>query len=300
MAAAIGWSLTWPAAAASVGVYAGNDPADIAQFETWLGCRVQQILVFTDQRSWHNIAYPQWFVDRFAKLDRPALWSVAMIPPGSSLEAAATGTHDLYYVAAAHALAQARPDPQGVIRVRFGWELTGDWFPWAAQGKEQAFIATFRHMVDSFRSVSSRFRFEWNIAYGRPMDPATAYPGDKFVDVIGMDFYWMPQYLGNDPVAAFAKIRDDRYGLSYLQGFAAAHHKPVAFSEWGVTGDDAAPFIDLVHQWIEMNGIVYQNYWNSDGNFPGLLSRGRWPHSAAAFRQAFCPQVPSKGKGIRQ
>jgi hypothetical protein len=294
MATVLGCSPSLSADAASVGVYVGNDPPDVVQFEKWLGCRAQQILVFTDERNWKNIASPQWFVDRFAKLDRPAIWSIAMVPKGSSLALAATGTHDQYYAAAARALAHARPDSQGLIHVRFGWELNGDWFPWAAEGKERAFIDTFRHMVDSFRSVSSKFRFEWNINYGRPMDPATAYPGDQYVDVIGMDFYWMPENLGNDPVEAFAKIRDDRYGLRYLQGFAAAHHKPVAFSEWGVTGDNAEPFIDAVRQWIQANGIAYSNYWNSDGDYPGRLSDNRWPHSGAAFRKAFCPQNSPK------
>lgn len=279
-----------PAAAAALGVYVGDDPGDVASFEAWLGCPVQQVLIFTDERSWRHIADPRWFVDRFATLDRPALWSVAMIPKGATLQGAATGAHDADYVAEARVLARARPDAHGVIRVRLGWELNGDWFPWAAEGRQQAFIATYRHLVDAFRSVSDRFRFEWNINYGQKMDPATAYPGDRYVDVIGMDFYWKPQYQGNDPVRAFAKIRDDRYGLGYIQKFAAEHHKPVAFSEWGAQGPDARPFIELVSQWIKAHGILYHDYWDSDDDYPGRLSGGRWPDSGAAFRHAFCPR----------
>ena len=286
---ALGCSSPLPAMASGLGVYGGNDPASVTQFEDWLGCRVQQVLVYTDGQSWKNISNPEWFVTLFARLDRPALWSIPMIPKGSSLKAAATGAFDVYYASEARVLAHARPDPQGLIHIRVGWELNGDWFPWSAEGKEQDFIATFRHIVDLFRSVSSKFRFEWNINYGRSMDPARAFPGDQYVDVIGMDFYWTPKYLGDDPVAAFATIRDGQYGFRYLQNFAIAHHKPLAFSEWGIQTDNAQPFIELVHQWIDTYGIIYHNYWNSDSDVPGRLSGGQWPHSGAAFRQAFCP-----------
>ncbi len=104
--------------------------------------------------------------------------------------------------------------------------------------------------------------------------------------------------MGTNPVRAFAKVRDDRYGLRYVQEFAAAHRKPVAFSEWGVQGDNAQPFIELVREWIEANGIIYHNYWDSDAAFPGRLSGGRWPRSGAAFRHAFCQPGMNGGKSI--
>jgi hypothetical protein len=275
--------------ASDLGVYVGTNAADVGQFEKWLGCPVQQVLSYTDRRNWADISHPEWVTARFAKLNRPVLWSLSMIPTGATLDMAATGIYDSYYVSAARVLARTRPDAQGIIRIRPGWELNGDWFLWAAEGHEAAYVATFRHIVDSFRSVSSRFRFDWNLSYGRPMDPAKAYPGDKYVDVMSMDFYWRPKFLGNDPVAAFATIRDGSYGLTYLQKFAAAHHKPVAFPEWGVETDNAKPFIDLVSAWIKKYGIIYHNYWNSDSEMPGRLSGGQWPNSGAAFRQDFCP-----------
>ena len=137
-----------PVVASTLGVYGGTDQVNVTRFEKWLGCPVQQILIFTDLESWSGIAHPEWFIGRFAALNKPALWSIAMIPPGSSLEVAATGAYNAHYVSAARALARARPDPEGAIRVRLGWELNGDWFPWAAAGRERAFIATYRHIVE--------------------------------------------------------------------------------------------------------------------------------------------------------
>jgi hypothetical protein len=281
--------------ASGLGVYVGNEAADVGKFEKWLGCPVQQILLYTDRKEWSDISNPQWITARFAGLNRPVLWSVSMIPTGATLELGATGAYDAYYVSAARVLARTRPNAQGIIRIRPGWEFNGDWFLWAAEGHEAAYVATFQHIVDSFRSVSSKFRFDWNLNYGRPMDPAKAYPGDKYVDVVSMDFYWRPQFLGSDPVAAFTKIRDDRHGLTYLQRFAAAHHKPVAFTEWGVETDNAKPFINLVSAWIKKYGVIYNNYWDSDGEFPGRLSGGQWPNSGAALRHDFCPTAIGRG-----
>ncbi|MCY0536394.1 hypothetical protein, partial [Klebsiella pneumoniae] len=82
-----------------------------------LGCPVDFLMVFTDQASWEGIGWPQWFIDQFKMLDKPTLWSVAMIPRQSSLKEAATGKYNRYYVSAARALAKTKPFPDGTIRV---------------------------------------------------------------------------------------------------------------------------------------------------------------------------------------
>ncbi|PHK96713.1 glycosidase [Pseudoroseomonas rhizosphaerae] len=278
-----------PAAqAAPLGVYGANDASLVREFEDWLGCKVEHLMIFTGQRTWDEIGKPQWFIQQFHSYDLPALWSVAMIPKNSSLREAASGRYNRYYTDAARELARTKPFPDGTIRVRLGWEMNGDWFPWAAEGKEADFVATFRHIVDSFRAVSDKFRFEWNINYGQTMDPAKAYPGDDYVDIIGMDFYWKKQYLPSDPVRAFEAIRDDRYGLRYIENFARQRNKPTAYSEWGVQGDDAGPFIQRFQEWVSRHNVLYTNYWNHDADYAGKISGNIWPRTGAAFRQAFC------------
>lgn len=287
-----------PASATLLSTYAANDPKLVGKFEDWLGCPVDFLMVFTDQATWEGIGWPQWFVDQFRMLNKPTLWSVAMIPKGSSLREAATGEYNRYYVSAARVLAKTKPFPDGTIRIRLGWEMNGNWFPWAAQGKEEDFVRTFRHIVDSFRSVSDKFRFEWNVNYGQKMDVLKAYPGDDYVDVVGMDFYWKPQYEGNDPVRAFETMRDHRVGLRWLEEFAKARGKRTAYSEWGVQGNNAAPFIRLLHDWIKAHpNVLYANYWNHDADYAGTLSSGRWPTTEAAFKEAFCPR-PGRPAGV--
>ena len=59
-------------------------------------------------------------------------------------------------------LAKYRPQ-EAVLYVRTGWEFNGDWFPWTAHGKAKEFAGAFQRFVMVFRSVSPRFRIEWNV-----------------------------------------------------------------------------------------------------------------------------------------
>ena len=278
-------------AAPLLGVYCGNSPQAVAEFESWLGRDVDGILGYTGGASWADFeGSVGWATDLWKDSDRRVFWSVPLIPEGASLEAAATGDYDAAYLKAAQTLAQFRPnDPE--LHVRTGWEFNGDWFPWAAQGKEQAFIGAFRQFVTVFRSVSTRFVFEWNVNIGdqKPtqMNPEDAYPGDDVVDIVGMDFYWNTQWDPADPVAAWNSMRDRDYGLKWHQDFAAAHGKQTAYSEWGIMSDAAGPYIDQAKLWFEQHQIVFHTYWNSDSAFTGKLSSNQYPAAGAAFKQAF-------------
>ncbi|WP_240769162.1 Ig-like domain-containing protein, partial [Paracoccus liaowanqingii] len=187
----------------------------------------------------------------------------------------------------AEALLAASEGP-AKIHVRIGEEFNGDWMPWAAKGKEVDFIATFRHIVEIFRSVSEKFVFEWNVNIGdMGMNPQLAWPGNDYVDVIGMDFYWNVAWDPQDAEAAWSYMVNRKYGLQWFEDFAAAHGKPTAYSEWGVNSDDAGAYIRNAMAWFESHDVLYQSYWNSDADFPGMLSSRQYPVTGAAFIEAF-------------
>jgi len=181
------------------------------------------------------------------------------------------------------------------IYIRLGWEFNGTgYFPWSAVGKAHDYIDAFQNFVDVFRSVSSKFRFEWCPNKGDVgMNPADAYPGDEYVDVIGMDFYWdsKQSWSFTDPVKAWNYFVDEKYGLQWHQDFAAAHGKPTAYSEWGVNSNNAREFIDLADKWFNSHDVLYQNYWNSDSNFQGKLSDNQYPNTGAAFKSEFATEA---------
>ena len=276
------------AAAALLGVYCGNDPADVTQFETWLGRNVDGILGYTGSADWTDYdGSVGWAKGVWSALDRRVLWSVPLIPKGATLEDAASGKYDSHYTAAAKQLATFRPSEK-VLYVRTAWEFNGDWFPWAAKGKEAAFIGAFQHFVKAFRAESTRFVIEWNVNVGDVgMNPETAYPGDAYVDIIGMDFYWNTDWDPKDPEAAWTSMRDRTYGLKWHQAFAATHGKPTAYSEWGIRSDAAAAYIAHAKDWFDTHPVLYQTYWNSNSAFPGQLSKDQYPAAGAKYKALF-------------
>ena len=70
-----------------------------------------------------------------------------------------------------------------------------------------------------------------------------AYPGDAYVDMIGMDVYdqsWVPDY--QVPAARWRSFINGDWSLAWQRSFAASHRKPVSFPEWGITVRDGFVF----------------------------------------------------------
>jgi hypothetical protein len=111
-----------------------------------------------------------------------------------------------------------------------------------------------------------------------------------------MDVYdeiWSENF--RDPVKRWEYYRDQPFGLKWHRDFAVSHGKPIAYSEWGVgnkqdghgSGDDPY-FVQQMAKWISETRPVYQSYWDDPtSSYDAELSTGRFPRSAAAFKEAF-------------
>ena len=267
-------------------VYVGNDPAALTAFERWLGRETDGVQIHTGSQDWEDwVGSIGWAADRWALVDRPIHWSIPMMAQGSDLGAVATDGTEGRYLKAAERLALTSPGP---IPVRTGWEFNGDWMHWSAVGRAEDYVAAYRRFVDAFRSVSTRFTFEWCCNIGdHGMNPELAYPGDRFVDIIGMDFYYDMRWTSADPIAAWEAMVNRRFGLRWHQDFARSRGKPTAYSEWGVETASAAPYVQAAAEWFREHPVVYHCYWNSNAAFPGKLSDGQYPGVGAAFRELF-------------
>ncbi len=270
-----------------IGAYLGTTPATLAAYQNWLGRPLDDVLVSINQTSWSafdgSIGYD---VAQWQPTGKQVIWSVPLTVTGTSLAQTATGAYDSHYLAAAQAIASSEPG-SGPIYIRVGWEFNLAGQPWAAQGNEAAFIQSDHDLVDTFRSVSSRFKFVWDPNIGGTYNPANAYPGDAYVDVVGADVYYNPQYDGSNAAAAFATKVSEPYGLQWQQDFAAAHGKPTAISEWGVDTDASGPYIQAAQQWFTAHNMLYANYWESDAAYSGALHTGDYPDAGAAYQNAF-------------
>ncbi len=109
--------------------------------------------------------------------------------PSYSLAGIARGEHDdSVREIAATIRAFGRP-----VLLRFAQEMNGHWYPWSAPGGSgfptpSDFVAAWRHLHDVFAEAGARnVRWVWSPVTGRVT--RRLYPGDRYVDVVGVSGY---------------------------------------------------------------------------------------------------------------
>jgi hypothetical protein len=263
----------------------GNAPGNeqtLHDLATALGHPVDYAVAFLNHTSWDafdkSVPYTlsQW------PASEKLLVSVPLTVEGTDLATVASGAEDRHFVAAAKAI--AAHDPNAIIRP--GWEMNLDIFPWAAAHNPDAYVHAYQHLVDAFRSVSSGFTFDWTPNIGtNSVDPAKVYPGDKYVDTIGMDLNIDRQYSGGQSDdRVWDNLVHQSNGLQWQADFAAAHGKPMSYPEWATDYNDGT-MIQHMAQWIGTHNVAHQSYWDSNENVSAYLPQ----HSTdqQAYVQAF-------------
>ncbi len=226
---------------------------------------------------------------------------VPIIPDSSSggavgtLAQGASGAYNLYFVTLAQTLVNGG---EANAYLRLGFEFDGAWMAWAATtpSAEASFAAYFQQIVTAMRAVpGENFRFVWNPDAGAftqsGYSVAAAYPGNAYVDVIGLDAYDQSWATPQTPANAWSSTTLP--ALTAARQFASAEGKPLALTEWGVIirsdghglGDDPS-YINQMVSWMEngANNVTYETYF--DYNPSGLDSQitgGLFPNSLAAF-----------------
>ena len=227
---------------------------------------------------------------------------VPIIPySGGSLQTGATGAYNVYFRALARKLVRLR---LGASILRLGWEFSGGWYPWSVHTDDEAklFAEYWRQIVTTMRATAPALKFDWNPAHGwRPFDINLAYPGNAYVDYIGMDVYdqgWIPDV--GDPVARWKDLVNGDGGLLWHRNFAREKGKPMTFPEWGLTwredghgGGDDPYFVQQMAAWISSNPSPTTSTSSSTrGDGAHRLMTGRFPSGAAVFREQFGKSEP--------
>ena len=207
----------------------------------------------------------------------------------------ATGAYNSYFATLAQTLVAAGASD---AYLRLGWEFDGSWTTWNATtpAAEASYASYFRQIVTAMRSVpGAAFRFVWNpdasafTASGYSVE--AAYPGNAYVDVIGLDAYDQTWVTPQTPANAWSSTLLP--ALTAAQQFASSEGKPLALTEWGVIirsdghglGDDPY-YVNHMVSWMESasNDVAYESYF--DYNASGVNSQitgGSFPSSLTAF-----------------
>ena len=293
-----------PASGASLGVYVGAaDPTGVDAYDQWLEREPTYAIDFLASGSWSQISDPIWWLDGWQGSPYHVVFSVPMIPnDGSTLEQGALGAYDHHFTRLAQNLVEYG---YGDATIRLGWEMNGNWFAWSGQADPGSFITYWRNAVDAMRAVSgSSFRFDWNPIAGGSFPVDALYPGDAWVDVIGLDVYDQGWWVGwEDPLNRWHEIMYQPYGVAWHRDFAAAHDKPMSFPEFGLSdspahhgGDDNPHFIEKMYEWIGLNkaNVEYYAYFEFAGPIgSSALMSSSFPLASARFLELFSVDPPA-------
>ncbi|WP_194235781.1 glycosyl hydrolase [Streptomyces sp. CB01881] len=130
------------------------------------------------------------------------------------------------------------------IALRFAHEMNGYWYPWAEQAngnKKGQYVQAWRHVHDIFKQAgATRVAWVWspNVDYENATDLNTLYPGDDYVDWVGLSGYYGT--AGVEKYKSFDQIFEPT--LKKLRDFT---RKPVVITETGATDTSG-----LKAQWI--------------------------------------------------
>jgi len=172
--------------------------------------------------------------------------------------------------------AQAAAEAQKPILLRFASEMNGTWMPYS--GNPDEYVRKWRLVYTTIKSQAPNVIMVWcPFATPRRTIPLY-YPGDDYVDWVGVNIYAVLYHDGDISQPAQRDLVDD---LRYVCSLYGAR-KPIAICEYGAThycrasqqfsSSFAAASIEQVYQAIreQFPGVVFINWFSVDAASDGL------------------------------
>ncbi|MEA2375908.1 MAG: hypothetical protein QOD53_2371 [Thermoleophilaceae bacterium] len=205
---------------------APENPAAIQSFIRKVG---RSPVIWHTYRSWDEDPFPRNLMQNPA--DVGAVPMITWEPHDHGLRDMARGHYDSYIRdSAREAVAWGRP-----ILLRFAHEMNGDWYSWGTNGNSASdYVAAWRHVVRVFREENANnVRWVWAPNTG---SFESFFPGDGFVDYIGLDGYNFGAKYGQ--WESFEQVFDSSYrSITHLS------RRPLLITEFSANprgGDKAA------------------------------------------------------------
>jgi len=306
--------ITW-----ETGAHPGNDLPQYLAFGTWRDRPLDYAHLFPDRASWDGLTAPAWPVDMFAPFEGELILSEPPYPTGmgATNAACAAGDYNAEWVQLGTFLVNRG---RGSAILRLGWGPNDNDHEWAVaegatpgtvdQADLDAWKLCFQNVVNAVRSTAPDIRIDWTInPIGAPWiatyDPFLTYPGDDYVDYVGIEVFDMYPPARTD--AEWDAVCNAPTGLCTLMEFARAHGKQVGVAEWSVvscagdgqldntgnTGGDNPFFVRKVVETFAANADVmaYEAYFeDGGGEVCSDLFDDSHPESAAKYLELYRPR----------
>lgn len=199
MAAVIVASMAMPSEGAvtpsRLGVYVGpGKTADVNNSQAWLGRSQVDATDYLDpseNTKWNQYATKYWGDWKKSGADRDFVLGLHMLPKGGTFAEGLAGKYDSQFRTLADLMIK---DGLGDSVIRIGYEGNNKNIgPWQGTDDPAAYREMFRRIVTLMRErTGESFQFDYNMAVGtsgKVTSFETLYPGDAYVDVVGLNIY---------------------------------------------------------------------------------------------------------------
>ena len=278
------------------GVFIPGDSASaVNAFGAWRGARADVVVTWPARANWNDVTNSTWLYDRWKSSPQTLVLGLPPFPEkvGATLANCARGSYDAQWRRFGSTIKAAGISGRTIIRL--GWELNGNWYAWSAKNPAQ-FAACWRHVQRAAESTAPALRWDWNVNRGPSplgIDARRAYPGDAYVDIVGVDSYdgWPGVRTARD----WNEHLKGAYGLKFWANFARAHGKKLSVPEWGVypgtawaghNGGDNPYYVAKMFGFFRQYSkeLAYEAYFNEPASYyAGALSMN--PRAAAEYRK---------------
>jgi hypothetical protein len=176
--------------------------------------------------------------------------------------------------------------------IRLAHEANGTWYPDSipdTPSGNRLWVRFWQDTVTAMRSVrGAHFLFDWCVNAGtRDVPLGSFYPGDEYVDIIGVDAYDSGVPAGP---RRWSRLYNEGDGLRAVRAFAIAHHKPLSIPEWGIgpaaedQGGDDPRYVRGIAWVVAHSDLAYQSYFDADSEMQQFYNS---PRSIRAYAAAF-------------
>jgi len=296
--------------APQLGVYSGaapEGPVNVNAYSAWLKKDVVYGLEFEADETWDHISGQDWWLSPWsnwanASPSRTLVISIPMIPQSptsANIQDGANGEYNQYFTKLATQLVQYK---LAKTILRIGWEFNGDWYRWTAKPGCNYWIKYFQNIVTVMKAVpGNQFKVVWNPNNGWAAVNATeCYPGDSYVDYIGVDCYDVDWSVYNWPITRTFGTWNNT--LSYDSGDGVEYSRQIwkslksnsriqpgtDGSTWSLLADAATLTKMQTSAWTGIyQGEFMISYWTQFAKQHGkpvtLNEWGVWAQSHAGF-----------------